>query len=54
MLTFSLSLSLQFLRYFFKSFCEDIAMEIMEEYSENSAILPLIEGKIIGRVEKLA
>ena len=29
-------------------------MEILEEYSDESAVLPLIQGKIIGRVEKIS
>jgi hypothetical protein len=27
-------------------------MEIMEEYSDEGEVLPLVQGKIIGRVEK--
>lgn len=41
-------------RFFFKYFCEDLHMEIMEEYSDDSTILPLVQGKIIGRVEKIS
>lgn len=41
-------------RYFFKSFCEDLNMEIMEEYSDDAAVLPHTQGKIMGRVEKVA
>lgn len=41
-------------RFFFKIFCADLQMEILEEYSDESAVLPLIQGKIIGRVEKVS
>lgn len=40
-------------RFFFKSYCEDLGMEIMEEYTDDTAILPLAQGKIMGRVEKV-
>lgn len=43
-----------FCRFFFKSYCDDLQMEIMEEYSDEGAILPLVQGKIIGRVEKIS
>lgn len=39
-------------RFFFKRYCEDLGMEIMEEYSDDIVMLPLTQGKIIGRVEK--
>ena len=39
-------------RFFFKRYCEDLGMEIMEEYSDDIVTLPLTQGKIIGRVEK--
>ena len=41
-------------RFFFKSFCEDIADAIMEEISDDEVVLPHYEGKIIARVEKVA
>ena len=41
-------------RFFFKSCDDDLQMEIMEEYSDEGTILPLIQGKIIGRVEKMS
>ncbi len=42
-----------FSRFFFKTYCEDLQMEILEEYSNNRAVLPLVNGKIVGRVEKI-
>ena len=53
-LSLSLPLSLPLPRFFFKSFCEDIDDAIMEEISDDETVLPLYEGKIIGRVEKVA
>lgn len=41
------------LRFFFKSFCADVNMELFEEFSDDLALLPLVDGKIVGRVEKL-
>ena len=41
-------------RFFFKSYNDDLQVEIMEEYSDEGAVLPLIQGKIIGRVEKIS
>ena len=38
-------------RFFFKSYCEDIEAAVMEELSDDEIVLPLYEGKIIGRVE---
>jgi len=40
-------------RFFFKRYCEDLGMEIMEEYSDDMVTLPLTQGKVIGRVEKV-
>lgn len=42
-----------FCRFFFKSFCPDVNMELYEELSDDMALLPLVDGKIVGRVEKL-
>lgn len=51
-LNFNFYLFLFSFRFFFKRYCEDLGMEIMEEYSDDIVMLPLTQGKIIGRVEK--
>lgn len=40
-------------RFFFKSYCPDVNMELLEEYSDDETVLPLVQGKIEGRVEKV-
>ena len=40
-------------RFFFKYFCPDVNMELFEEFSDDLTLLPLVDGKIVGRVEKL-
>lgn len=40
-------------RFFFKYFCADVNMELFEEFSDDLSLLPLLDGKIVGRVEKL-
>ena len=40
-------------RFFFKRYCEELSMEIMEEYSDDMVVLPVNQGKVIGRVEKV-
>ena len=40
-------------RFYFKTFCEDINQDLMEELSEDGAQLPHFDGKIIGLVEKV-
>ena len=41
-------------RYYFKMACEDFdAGVIMDEVSDDNAILPLWEGKVVGKVKKI-
>lgn len=40
-------------RFFFKYFCPDVNMELFEEFSDDLTLLPLVDNKIVGRVEKL-
>ena len=46
--------SLLIYRFFFKTFCEEIDEEIMEEISDDETILPHFNGKIVARVETVA
>ena len=46
--------TIYYYRFFFKSYCEDLQMEIIEEFLDDDAVLPMIQGKIIGRVEKVS
>ena len=41
-------------RFFFKTVYEGIDGALMEEISEDEAVLPHYEGKIIARVEPVA
>lgn len=40
-------------RYFFKNFFPDINSELFEEFSDEEASLPVLDGKIEARVEKV-
>lgn len=40
-------------RYFFQTYCPDIGNEVLEEYTEDSQLLPRSNGKVMGRVEKI-
>lgn len=41
------------IRFFFESYNPDLNMSLLEEFTEEDICLPVVRGKIIGRVEKM-
>lgn len=37
-------------RFFFKNYCEDLGMDVMEEYTNDISVLPVFLGKNNGRI----
>jgi len=43
-----------FVRYFFKTVCDDFESGVVnEEVTCDNAVLPMWEGKVVGKVERI-